>query len=338
MGEANIMGPNYLESEPFEASFRTGVSYGPVETRFDVNEQYGDNTANVRMRFEVYKHAVDNLPVTHDRVMGILQSFIKGDESHLDTGCADREFLYQVRKNINPAGRLVGLDAVDLYSGVDKRLEGEKLKPIEFRIEKASETTLEDNSFDVITALFMLYHDPEALGRLHSLLKDDGLLIIATSGKDNKKFHRQFEEFGARFIRDNYPNYKFKGFNPVFIQENYPELAEVQAPPIFSAEFDEETALRELPKYFKDNVIHLPQRTFMKIDDPSSAEAYRMSLVSMASAFRPPLRIVGPLWRSVIDNQIMPMVWREIKQKGYFLDYIDRHIFIAKKTAPSRAV
>src|SRR5689334_15283329 len=88
-------------------------------TGIDIDEQYGTNAANFRMRFEVYKHAVDGLPVTHEQVLNFLETYLKGDENIVDFGCADRNFGFQIRKQLNHLGPITGVDAEEMASTVD---------------------------------------------------------------------------------------------------------------------------------------------------------------------------------------------------------------------------
>lgn len=129
---------------------------------------------------------------------------------------------------------------------------------------------LEPTSIDIISALFMLYHVPaperiKVYERMKSLIRNYGLILISTSGADNKPLHRQIEEEIASRLN-------------------------VTPPPHMNAGFTSEKADIELPENFS-HVYKYHQKGFINFRDNNGdiidyvSNTYRTSLVSMRNQF-----------------------------------------------------
>lgn len=278
-----------------------------LDRRLDMPLQYDVVATNVRLRSELYKYRKDGGLSAHDEAIEWLAENLQGHEIILDIGCADGKTLADLRARTNHYSLLAGLDIYDQFKPA--RLDEEE--PIKFVISDGSELGIKDESVDVVLALSVMYHlQPEkALGEFRRILKPGGRIIATTSGQDNKKRHRVFEKAATKLLNSAYS-------------------FDVKPPPIFSAPCNAEKLAELLPNNFTD-ILHVPHPGIINIDDEQKLEAYMGSLQTMSHACNPP--IAGSLWKAALNEVARPVITQEISQNNSFEDFIDHHIFIARK-------
>ena len=298
LGADNNMTGDEAEKDPF-TNPTTGISFSDVEATQYLN----GNSANVRQRFEVYKHARDGRSI-NQAVLEEL-SELSGDETIVDLGCSDAEMLLKIRAELGHRGRLIGVDMDDFSVQIAETTKMAGFEPIEFHFEDATSTSIEPESADRVLALFLLYHiDPEkGLKEIDRILKPGGKALIATSGEANKQRHRTIERYIAQSLGILPPNQ-------------------------FSEPFDADVAQEMLPQWFSQ-VRHVPHQSDMVIASDEALLDYMLSLQSMSSAFCPPLQRFGA--GAVMEKLVEPKIRNEIERRGEFVDKIDRHLFICEK-------
>ncbi|MDO8265873.1 MAG: methyltransferase domain-containing protein [Candidatus Saccharibacteria bacterium] len=182
--------------------------------------------------------------------------------------------LYGVEPNTQQFGKLGYWEPQDKNAGVSRlenlRLrEGSHLNGIKLLRATAQELPFDDDALDVASLMFSAYHIPEskqgkAFDELKRVLRSNGLLLLATSGNDNKK--------GMRV-------------NETKIAECLSEILkrEVIAPEPLNSGFTSEKAVEVLGSKF-DNVINFNHKFIIVISDKKRAriilDAYR-SLIDM---------------------------------------------------------
>lgn len=234
---------------------QSGLSEGEL-----IKAQYGDGGLNLKLRWQVYKHAQRPLDIISD-VIG--KSNIETSDSLLDVGCNDGEFLDTIRMK-GHLGKLVGLDVSKSPLQFGNQRQKNHNSDIQYINGSAEELPLSTDSFDTATTLFTLYHvaNPEkALKEIRRVVKPNGSVIVSTSGAKNKILHRAFERLIANELN-------------------------VEPPKIFNSGFTTEIAQRVLPYFFdvKHRIDHL---TDMKISTTTQMGDYVLSLMSMRTAFAP---------------------------------------------------
>lgn len=268
-----------------------------LDQRLDIDRQYMGTAANVLSRFQLYRHAIDGRDM-HAEIATNLD--VQPDEVILDVGCADGNFLAMIIDHQKPKLAIgIELDPSVLEQG---RLRRPQLSDTGLVAASAEQLALADDSVDVISALFVLYHTANpvnALTELHRVLKPDGTLVVATSGVHNKVWHRQFEQRIARYL----------GIIP---------------PPIFSEPFNADRAEELLQEKFSID-RHVVQDTEMHITTETLGD-YEASLNTMKDSFVPIPR--GREWMNAIGAVVMPEITASIERVGHFSDHIERHYYI----------
>ncbi|MBP7807582.1 methyltransferase domain-containing protein [Candidatus Saccharibacteria bacterium] len=256
---------------------------------------------NVMVRFKLYDYAEDGRDFETE-VIEAMQ--IEPSDNVLDVGCSHGMTLVKMRDHSPEAG----LTGVDLFtSAFTPALAASRQterKPINFMVGTAESLPVADDSFDKLTALFMLYHVADidaSLREMQRVVKTGGSVVIATSGAQNKLKHRQMEADIAAFT-------------------------DTQRPNRFSQTFDAEVAQKLLPEYFSD-IQHSPHQTRMVITEDRVGDYY-YSLVSMLEDFQPAVR--GLQRVAAMQRCVTQPVHAAIEQDGAFYDTIDRHFFICR--------
>jgi ubiquinone/menaquinone biosynthesis C-methylase UbiE len=225
---------------------------------------------------------------------------VQPDEVVLDIGCADGNFLAMIMDRQKPKLAVgVELDSEVLEQG---RLRRPQLSDTGLVSASAEQLGLADNSADIISALFVLYHTANpanALAEFHRVLKPDGTLVVATSGAHNKVRHRQFEQRIAQHL----------GIIP---------------PPIFSEPFNADRAEELLQENFSID-RHVVQDTEMHITADTIGD-YEASLNTMKDSFVPIPR--GREWMKAVGAVVLPDITDSIERVGYFSDRIERHYYV----------
>jgi len=264
-----------------------------------LENQYGHSVDNLKARWQYYELAAE--PVDMQAAATVALG-LTGSETLLDVGCSDGSYLLRLRNEFGHKGLIGGLDRYPL-----PRADITDESAINFIQGDAANLPIADGSLDAITSFFMLYHvdDPvQALHEFNRTLKPDGRLAITTSGHDNKRRHREFEQVLGEYL----------GLEP---------------PAMFNRTFDADVALSTIPYVF-ELVDHKIQHTEARITGNNMA-AYYESLLSMRTAFNPiPDEQTFAL---AVQQFVVPVIQDEIIRNGYFSDTIDRHLFICKKVS-----
>lgn len=268
-----------------------------------VDHQYKQDIGlNVKLRWQVYKNATEPLDIIDD-VIGA--SGIDNNAALLDVGCNDGEMLDRLRiaKHV---GKLVGLDISQLPLSLGHQRQLRHSSDIQYANGTAENLPFITNSFDGALSLFTLYHVPDhqqALQEIKRVVKNDGTVIISTSGENNKMLHRAFEKAIAKSI----------GAEP---------------PTMFCSGFTSEYASAILPKFFTINkkIDHI---TEMEITTRQQIYDYIGSLSSMRTAFNPApaSKQYNEILKGLQDKLINA---NNENSKFKLIDSIDRTYYICK--------
>jgi len=198
-----------------------------------LRDQYS-TSKNVRARWNIYEYTV---PKTNLIQEAINKLNLQGNETILDLGCGDGNFLLHMKSNRHK-GKLIGLDLNE------KMFPKNKQEGIKFIVGSADKLPLPDNSTDIIIAFFMLYHMTNIQKTLHEwnrVLKNQGKIIISTSSQENRLKHKKFRKEVEKIT-------KSKPF------------------PKFSSKFDLRNGKRQLEKVFRVDSTLIYERE-IKIKD-----------------------------------------------------------------------
>jgi SAM-dependent methyltransferase len=162
-----------------------------------------------------------------------------------------------------------------------------------------------DNSVDTLFAMSMLYHVPQqereqAYKEFKRVVKPEGAIMIATSGINNKRVHRELEAQVAQRL----------GIFP---------------PKLMNASFTTEKAEQELPKHF-DYVYMFKHKSEIQIGI-DGISAYMRSQKSLRDQYHP---IPGRgEFDAALYRIVVPRIAREIIERGYFIDEAHRSLILA---------
>lgn len=272
----------------------------------DVLQEYG-TSLNPAMRFEFYKYAYPSID-PEDLIRERLN--LNGSESILDVGCSNGAMLEALR-NSGHTGKLIGIDiAFSLFAAsVSSRERHPSLNPsIDFMVGNAEDVPLADDSVDISSALFMLYHcnPKKALMELKRVTKPGGTIVVSTSGPDNKIWHRAFEKLIAEKL----------GSTPS---------------PRFNSAFDTNVADLLLPQLFPPEAIeHIPHRGVVdlsnKPENTANREAFSASLLTMKDSMKPLPKYVE--WKQT-ESLIWELIDRTVNQEDLY-EYIERDYYFCK--------
>ncbi|MEX0748568.1 MAG: methyltransferase domain-containing protein [Candidatus Saccharimonadales bacterium] len=281
-------------------------------------EQYAGEEPNVGERWKYYDLATSPIDFEHE-ILSLLD--LDADAIVADVGCERATLLQDMRLRYRHRGALIG---VDLYpeklAAVSQELNDLGAEGIHFIAGNAKELPLKTDSLDALFCLFMLYHleDPrEGLSEIRRTVKPGGKILISTSGKTNKRRHREIEMEIASYL----------GIKP---------------PPIFTSSFNSIIAAEELPKWFQVQG-RIRQAGWAKIKSQSGYEIYRNSLATMRSTFSPAPS--DEQWDDAIRNVLVPAINYDIDQQPmydgsgtlqprYFRDTVERDFFICVNNEP----
>ncbi|OLP44412.1 class I SAM-dependent methyltransferase [Rhizobium oryziradicis] len=127
---------------------------------------------------------------------------LKNGDHVLDIGCGPGWFWSSARDKLP---KTLDLTLCDLSEGMVKEAQA-RCEPLNFGAFKcqqadASALPFEDQSFDAIIAMHMLYHVPDlekAIADMHRLLKPGGFLAVTTNGiGDSAKIYQLATVFGS---------------------------------------------------------------------------------------------------------------------------------------------
>lgn len=114
---------------------------------------------------------------------------VKPGAKILDIGCGPAWFWPEAVSVLPPD---LGLTLLDQSPGMVEEALG-RCRPLPFRglearVGDAASLPFEDDSFDALVAMHMLYHvgdQPRAIAEFHRVLKPGGLLLVTTNGREN---------------------------------------------------------------------------------------------------------------------------------------------------------
>lgn len=123
------------------------------------------------------------------RVIEKTKHFLKGNDAVLDFGCGTGLIANEL------AGNVKAIQAIDISSKMveiaKKKAEDRKITNTEYLHATIFDERLKENSFDAVTAFYILHLLEDAnlaLQRIHNLLKPGGLFISATPCMAGKPF------------------------------------------------------------------------------------------------------------------------------------------------------
>jgi len=221
----------------------------------------------------------------------------------LDVGFGDNEFLMNLKEK-GHAGVLVGVDNEHLVR--EAKFKGSDSFGIDLRPGDACNLDFDDDSFDMVTAFFMLYHTDvdKALDEMHRVIKPGGKLVAATSSDLNKRNQRIFEKIIAA------------------------ELG-IEPPPPFNERFNSSDALEILERYFNKPEILVDQFGHIPIDNDKKLIEYIDSIVSMKQAFQPMPSFTE--LTEAIEKTVLPIIQKQIDKKGAFNEFMHRTVYVCGK-------
>lgn len=279
----------------------TGAQVGPPHPHsVDVETEY-DTSLNVKDRFNVYKWAENPIDM-YDEAFRRLT--LGGSETVVDVGCNNGENLRKLQLERKHQGSLIGVDINPSVLDEATLIAQAEKAQIDFKPGDAASLSLEDDSADVLYAMFMLYHvnTPEAgLAEFKRVVKAGGKIAIATSGPLNKAKHRQTEQDMALYL----------GMDP---------------PPIFSEPFNSVVAKEMLPEFF-DHYDVVPHISRLIIKPGRRLQDYIRSLGSMRKSFHPRLES-DKEWQAAVNAVLMPMVALEMRDNNFYSDPVERYLYV----------
>lgn len=258
-----------------------------------------------------------------------------GTEAVLDVGSGQGAFLRNIHAQ-GHHGSLVGVDQSSVLFYEDKRRvfgfiqadasarpSTDLHSPDDLRREpdEFSFLPVKEDAFDVVTAMFMLYHTSDPVATIHDMVRimhPEGTIVIATSGPNNKSQHRGFE----RLIADRM------------------KIPVGNQPALYNRVFNTIIARRLLPQMFGQVVpwTHIEQMNIshdFQLNGVSGVEAYINSLKSMSYSYgETPIaqrrfnELVNAYARHIIDEEI------EKSLDGFFHDNIHRELYICSEPNP----
>lgn len=285
--------------------------------RHDALMQY-DSPLAANARLEIYKpafpyvsrhEATRNLALIgiHNEITEALD--LQGHETVFDVGCGDGSYTVSLPLDYGHQGRVVGINKFDLSFARGQHIaELYGLSNVSFIQDDALEmSTQDDNSADVLAALFLLYHlpDPEkALAEFKRVLKPGGKFVASSRGVNN--LSRAWEMLDI--ITD--------------------ELG-LEPPPNFYRHTglpDTENLLRE--SGFE--IVHKspPEEGAMPIPG-DKWEDYRLALLVFKNSIRPNPPS-GHALEEVIDTRIKDVFFDEVSKKGYFAEQVQQGFFVCR--------
>jgi len=295
-----------------------------------------DGARKVTDRFRLYDLAANPCNFELKTVDTLTSLTAIGDNTILDLGTSDAHFL-QLLHLCDHRGRLIGvepnteqynqgplwqpLDPDPIFEAIKKSsgLEAseEYLRELASTVShsvpdgielfegNANYIPLPSDSVDVLTAMFMFYHVPEdkqeqAYAEIKRVIKPDGLFILTTSGKDNKKQHRVLEKAIA-------------------------ERLGITEPALMNSGFTTEKAEVELPKHFR-YIYRFLHNDKIQITDNYGVRCYLRSQQSLMDQYDPvPDK---ETFDDVLAKIVFDVIMKAIAQKKVFTDPIRQSMFL----------
>ncbi|MEO7364138.1 MAG: class I SAM-dependent methyltransferase [Candidatus Saccharimonadales bacterium] len=182
--------------------------------------------------------------------------------------------------------------------------ESENLSLHEGRAHDLSQA--EDKTINVLFAMFMLYHLPQqerqkAYAEFRRVLRPEGVLVCATSGKNNKFQHRRLESEVASYLG-------------------------IQPPSVMNASFTTESSGSELAADF-EHVYEHSQHALFSSNTREKIEVYLASLRSLRDQFEPIPESQD--FETALIEKVLPQLTAEDQYGSTFTDTVHRSIFFA---------
>jgi ubiquinone/menaquinone biosynthesis C-methylase UbiE len=274
--------------------------------------QYNGSSYNILARSRLYEERYTmpyiDMEAEITRRLGLV-----GEESILDTGCADGKWLRSLIDEHGHTGTLVGINSSEnvLFLGQERAEAKPNLK---LQVMDARELVFDDNSFDVASAQNLYYHIDDyenALLELRRVAKPNARVVVSTKGEDN--LFRIWE--ALKLIE--------RRLNPTNQADSFPK-----APESFYKHFELEEAEGILSEYF-EVIPELSQKQNANlIIYPENWDDYERAILSFKDSFQPIPRKADV--QEAIDEVIRPIFDREIELRGFFTDYVQRGFFICR--------
>jgi len=249
------------------------------------------NLEGLKKRWKTYEYLKPHFDIYSEALQKLN---LKGTENILEVGCGDGGILTQLA-NKGHGGKLIGLDIHD-------NMFVKEHDKVEFVVGDASElSSFPDESFDVVLGFFMVYHMPEPLNAIREwmrVLKKGGKLVVTAATKGNKIRikaikDRAADTFGIK-VQKLTDNCTFEK-----AVELIDSICDDQHTNVYKSE------------------MHIPEVQIM-MD----------AVESVRDTFHPdPNDADWERAKALMSDEISG----EIKEKGYFLDLVERGLSIATK-------
>ena len=218
---------------------------------------------------------------------------MKGNESILEVGCGSGQILSKIA-NKGHSGKIVGLD-------IHEQIFSESHPNIQFIVGSADSLPYPDESFDVVMAFFMIYHLPDPLAAVKEwmrVLKKGGRLVVTAATIKNKSRAKALKAKTAQSLG--------KQVHPLTANCTFEK-----ATPLIAA-FDPHAYI-----HVYKSELHIPD-----------AKIVLDSIESVRDTFHPDC--TDAEWIKAMDA-MEKEINAEIKERGFFLDQVERGVAIATK-------
>ena len=148
-----------------------------LNDRASVLAQYADE-ANLELRRSIWLPAADGLDPATEALAEIVTA---APRRVLEVGCGTGAFAARIQHAL-PEAELVATDQSDRF------VELTRERGVTARLADVEDLPYADGSFDVVAAMWMLYHVPDlhrGLTEIARVLRPGGLLVAATNGDDH---------------------------------------------------------------------------------------------------------------------------------------------------------
>lgn len=218
---------------------------------------------------------------------------LNGNENILEVGCGSGEVINSIAIN-NHSGKLVGID-------IHEHIFSEQHKNVEFFVGSADSLAYPDETFDVVLAFFMVYHMPNPLSAIKEwarVLKKGGKLVITAATTKNKSRLKNLKDRTADSL--------------------HMEVHKLTASCTFEKAITlVDSVLKNQYHHVYKSELHIPNVSVV-LD----------SIDSVRDTFNP--HPTDKEWNTAMDLMEKEIA-KEIKDRGHFLDYVERGLSISEK-------
>jgi len=148
-----------------------------LNDRASVLAQYADE-ANLELRRSIWLPAADGLDPATEALAEIVTA---APGRVLEVGCGTGAFAARIQHAL-PEAELIATDQRQRF------VELTRERGVTARLADVEDLPYDDGSFDVVAAMWMLYHVPDlhrGLAEIARVLRPGGLLVAATNGDDH---------------------------------------------------------------------------------------------------------------------------------------------------------